>query len=208
MSFYQSKSLYDGVVAEFVVMDLLQHNNMVLEKGMGITECVQLTNAPSYPQSSKHHDLDLKILDCNTWDVTDVKTIEVKYAWNEKYPTFFAEIIQSNSGWYAEYLVYPPDYMFYVNGATKTLFCYDGKIFTDKVKSEYNNRRKNSFGSAEGVLFGVKSKEYGYLYQYPVHQNYYNVLKHKEDKIKHRLNASKGVYVNGSKTCQGLPNLA
>ena len=208
MSFHKSKSLYDGVVAEFVVMDLLQHNAMVLEKGMGITDCVQLSNAPSYPQSSKHYDLDLKILDCNTWEVTDTKSIEVKYAWNTKYPTFFAEIIQVNSGWYAEYLVHPPEYMFYVNGYDKTLYCYDGKIFTDKVKSEYKNKRMNSFGSAEGVLFGIKSKEYGYLYSYPVKQNYYSVLKHKEKQIKHRLAASKGVYVNGSKTCQGLPNLA
>jgi len=208
MSFHKSKTLYDGIVAEFVVMDMLQHNSMVLEKGLGVTTCTDLDNAPSYPQSNAHYDIDLNLFECETMEPLGKKTIEVKYAWNPNYPTFFAEILQVRSQTYAEYVVHPPDFMVYLNGHDKMLYCYDGKAFVDGVISNYNNRRLNSYGSAEGVLFGKKDKEYGYLFSYPVEQNYFSVLKHKTKEIDHRLAASEGVSVKGSKVAEDLPSLA
>jgi len=207
MSFYQSKNLKDGVLAEFVVMDALEHNSLVLNKGLGITTCVDLSNKPSYPTSNAHHDLDLNIVDCETWDIKDTKSIEVKYAWNNKYPTFFAEILQCGSNTYSEYLVHQPDYMFYVNGCTKRLYCYDGKKFVAAVKANYDNRRLNSYKTAEGVLFDMKSNEFGYIFSYPVGQNYAFVERNYQQEIQHRLLGSKGVQVQGSKTCSGLPTL-
>jgi len=208
MAFHTSKELYDGVVAEFVVMDMLCANQLLVEKGLGIKNvCITMDNKPSYPQSQKHHDLDLHLNDCKTYLLQQTKTVEVKYAYNDSYPTFFAEITQLNSQTYAEYLVYPPDFMFYVNGFDKMAYCYDGNKFVEGVKRDYDHRRKNQYNSADGVLFGKKQQDYGYLFSYPVKQNYFNVLKNKDEEIKHRLNASRGVYVNGSKTCKGLPNL-
>lgn len=208
MSFHKSKTLYDGIVAEFVVMDALLHNQMLLEKGLGMSACVDLDNAPSFPTSDSHHDLDINVYLCDTGELQDTKTVEVKYAWNPQYPTFFAEITQLKSQTYAEYLVYPPDFMFYINGFNKMLYCYDGKEFVEGVKKNYNNRRTNSFDSADGVLFGLKDKDFGYLFSYPCKQNYFNVKAYKQKEIEIRLAASEGVSVKGSKESRGLPSLA
>lgn len=207
-NFHKNPLLYDGVVAEFVVMDVLHANELVVEKGLGLTDCIDLNNKPSYPTSNAHHDLDLNIYLCETGQLMDTKSIEVKQANNKKgYTTFYAEITQLKSQTYAEYLVFPPDYMVYVDSYNKIAYFYDGKKFVDEVKKNYARRKNNYINTADGVVFGIQDKDWGYLFRFPCKQNYFNVLRTKQNEISHRLKASKGVKVNGFKKCKGLPDL-
>lgn len=207
-NFHKNPLLYDGVVAEFVVMDVLHANELLVTKGLNLTDCVDLNNKPSYPTSNAHHDLDLNIYLCDTGQLMDTKSIEVKQANNKKgYTTFYAEITQLKSQTYAEYLVFPPDYMVYVDSYNKIAYFYDGNKFVDEVKKNYGRRKNNYINTADGVVFGQQSSDFGYLFRFPCKQNYFNVLRTKKNEITTRLKASKGVKVNGFKKCKGLPDL-
>ena len=188
-NFYQSKTFTEGIIAEFFVMDFFE--------GRGC----ETDNSASYPQSDKHHDLD--VLCDKVW-----KSAEVKVAYNKKnYPTHFAEIISTKSMWYAEYLVFPPDIMIYCDTANYKVYLYDGKTFVNAVKQSFCDMFPNYDGSAYGIKFGKKSKEFGFVSEHCIKDIVPHTISKNEEKIQHRLLASKDVYVSGFRECDGLPNL-
>jgi hypothetical protein len=188
-NFYLSKTFMDGIVAEFFVMDHFRN------KGC------EVSNEASYPQSDANHDLDI-ICEGNH------KTCEVKVAFNKKnYPTHFAEIISTGAMCYAEYLVFPPDLIVYADTYNKKIYLYDGKKFASAVKSKFCEMFPNYNNSAYGIKFGKQSKEFGFLQVCCIKDIMTTSITKNEEAIKDRLLASKDVYVDYYRECDGLPDL-
>ena len=94
----------------------------------------------------------------------DIRTIEVKSAnCGDRYPTFFAEIIQTATMGYSEYLVYVPNYIVYVDIPTNRHYWYNGDMFVSAVKSMYMHRITAPRAKAEGVKFLKESAVHGYI---------------------------------------------
>lgn len=94
----------------------------------------------------------------------DIRTIEVKSAkCGDRYPTFFAEIIQTGTMGYAEYLVHVPNYIVYVDIPTGLHYWYNGDMFVAGIKSMYVHRIKAPNAQAEGVKFLKESEVHGYI---------------------------------------------
>ena len=192
--FYRSAELRTGVTAEFVVLDFLRENNILDDNDYDYSIV--------YPTERKPYDIHCECDDASS-------TIEVKAA--KKLPqwkTFFAEVVQTKSKTYPEYLVTPPDHMVYVDTVGKELYLYDGVIFADAVKRRYWQKMPNKARTSEGIKFYTQSVEFGFISKHGCEEQFENVRSDYTQDIKNRLLASKDVpYREGNKECDGLPSL-
>jgi hypothetical protein len=117
----------------------------------------------------------------------DIRSIEVKSAdCGDKYPTFFAEIIQTASMGYAEYLVYSPNYIVYVDLPTNTHYWYNGDMFTSAVKARYTMRKPTRVNS-EGVRFLKESEVFGFIGKIKPIPTLEDIVDKYSDEIEYRL---------------------
>jgi hypothetical protein len=135
-----------------------------------------------------------------------VCTVEVKSTNNGgKYNTFFAEMIQTKSMGYAEYLVHPPTWIVYVDVPTRQHYWYDGNFFVNAVKAMYKYRYQPRNLHAEGIKFAIDCKHFGYLGTYRQTEEWDTVCDKYDDIIKMRLKKHKNTIVH--KRCLFLPTL-
>lgn len=151
-SFLKLKKL--GLISELAVVDMLNHHS---ESFFSLFMMPGLKNAHLPKSKSTPYDIVLEI-------GNDIRTIEVKSAnCGDRYPTFFAEIIQTATMGYSEYLVYVPNYIVYVDIPTGRHYWYNGDMFVAAVKSMYVHRIKAPRAKAEGVKFLKTSTVHGYI---------------------------------------------
>lgn len=148
------KLLKTGLISELAVVDMLNHHS---ESFFSLFMMQGMKNAHLPKSKSTPYDIVLEI-------GNDIRTIEVKSAnCGDRYPTFFAEIIQTATMGYAEYLVYVPNYIVYVDIPTGRHYWYNGDMFVAAVKSMYVHRIKAPRAKAEGVKFLKTSTVHGYI---------------------------------------------
>ena len=146
--------LRTGLISELAVVDMLNHHS---ESFFSLFMMRGLKNAHLPRSKATPYDIVLEI-------GNDIRTIEVKSAnCGGRYPTFFAEIIQTATMGYAEYLVYVPNYIVYVDIPTGRHYWYNGDMFVAAVKSMYMHRIKAPRAKAEGVKFLKTSSVHGYI---------------------------------------------
>jgi hypothetical protein len=151
---YFNSLLRTGLISELAVVDMLNNHcdsffSLFIMHG---TKSAHLPYSKATP-----YDIVVEI-------GNDVRTIEVKSAnCGDRYPTFFAEIIQTTTVGYAEYLVYVPNYIVYVDIPTGKHYWYNGDMFVAAVKSMYMHRIKAHSAQAEGVKFLKDSEIHGYI---------------------------------------------
>jgi hypothetical protein len=146
--------LKTGLISELAVVDMLNHHS---ESFFSLFMMNGLKNAHLPKSKATPYDVVLEI-------GNDIRTIEVKSAnCGNRYPTFFAEIIQTATMGYAEYLVYVPNYIVYVDIPTGRHYWYNGDMFVAAVKSMYMHRIKAPNAKAEGVKFLKDSTIHGYI---------------------------------------------
>lgn len=133
-------------------------------------------------------------------------TVEVKSAINGgRYPTFFAEIIQTKTQGYAAYLVHPPTWVVYVDIPTRKHYWYDGGLFAGAVAASYNQRYKPQNINAEGITFPIKSETFGYIESYKQKSEWDEICDQYDELIKQRINMRKHTIIH--KECLFLPTL-
>lgn len=207
------KLLAQGCIAELSVVRSI--NNIEFnEKNLNLF-CDYIDCTDDVP-TDYHCDLMLQVSDrsdgfsptCNE----TILDVEVKSAANggaykdhsgEK--TFFAEIIQTGTNGYPEYLVTPVDFIVYVDTKDNTHYWYDGSIFAEKVKSRYYNKFPIALGTAEGIKFSALSKDYGFMYMHKAQHTLTEIVKENHDHIIGRINRKKVSVIH--KNALGLPTL-
>ena len=148
------KLLKTGLLSELAVIDMLNNH---CESFFSLFMMQGYKRAMLPKSKATPYDIVLEI-------GNDIRTIEVKSAnCGNKYPTFFAEIIQTATMGYAEYLVYVPNYIVYVDIPTGRHYWYNGDMFVAAVKSMYMHRIKAPRANAEGVKFLKTSTVHGYI---------------------------------------------
>lgn len=191
---------------------------------IAVCECVHL-NQQMRMQLHTHFDVDQVICtthvqkdapyDIELWTFNkgiksgQLHPVEVKSAKNGgRYPTFFAEIYQTASRGYAEYMVHPPAFMVYVDTVSNLHYWYDGKTFVDAVKGNWHRRIPNKQGSAMGVRFDTRSAEYGFLWMHVAPLQPSETYRINHDAIEHRILTTQDKDTYTYKTCVGLPDLS
>ena len=148
------KLLKTGLISELAVIDMLNNH---CESFFSLFMMQGCKRAFLPKSKATPYDIVLEI-------GNDIRTIEVKSAnCGDKYPTFFAEIIQTATMGYSEYLVYVPNYIVYVDIPTGRHYWYNGDMFVAAVKSMYMHRIKAPRAKAEGVKFLKTSSVHGYI---------------------------------------------
>lgn len=119
--------------------------------------------------------------------------------------TFFAEIIQTGTNGYPEYLVHPPEFVVYVDIPTRVHYWYEGEIFAKKVRSLWHRRFLIKSGTAEGIIFNSEDPEFGYVYKFNAFKNWDELIERHGDYILNKVKQKKKTKVY--KTCPTLPTL-
>lgn len=146
--------LKTGLISELAVIDMLNNH---CESFFSLFMMQGYKRAMLPKSKATPYDIVLEI-------GNDMRTIEVKSAnCGDRYPTFFAEIIQTATMGYSEYLVYVPNYVVYVDIPTGKHYWYNGDLFVSAVKSMYVHRIKAPNAKAEGVKFLKTSTVHGYI---------------------------------------------
>lgn len=144
--------LYQGITSELAVIDTINDYCDSLFDWMHYGSVTAYL--PSHVDSP--YDILLEI-------GNDTRSIEVKSAnCGDKWPTFFAEIMQTASQGYAEYLVHVPNYIVYVDLVENMHYWYNGDMFAAAVKARYMMRKPASV-NAEGVRFLKESDTFGFI---------------------------------------------
>lgn len=150
-----SSLLLQGIQAEFAVMDSI---NDAIHHSDFFLQWLHFGELHAYLPTHPDTPFDILVEIGN-----DIRSIEVKSAnCGSKWPTFFAEIMQTASQGYAEYLVYVPNYIVYVDLPTNTHYWYNGDMFAAAVKARYMCRKPATV-RAEGVKFLKESDVFGYI---------------------------------------------
>lgn len=150
-----SSLLLQGIQAEFAVMDSI---NDAIHHSDFFLQWLHFGELNAYLPTHPDTPFDILVEIGN-----DIRSIEVKSAnCGSKWPTFFAEIMQTASQGYAEYLVYVPNYIVYVDLPTNTHYWYNGDMFTAAVKARYMCRKPATV-NAEGVKFLKESDVFGFI---------------------------------------------
>ena len=195
-----------GIVSEIAVCECVHLNKLLrsqLYAAHDADQCICTThcalNAP--------YDIELWTFKTGIY-AGMMSTIEVKSAQNGgRYPTFFAEIYQTASRSYAEYIVHPPAYMVYVDTESNTHYWYNGSVFVNAVKSHWDERIPNKRGTAMGVRFGTRSDVYGFLWLHVAAQLPSETYMQHKDAIEHRIETTADKITNTYRICEGLPDL-
>lgn len=121
--------------------------------------------------------------------------------------TLFAEIIQTGTYGYPEYLVEPSEYVVYVDTESNIHYWYDGHKFAEQVKSRYHTRFLIPLGTAEGIKFVSTDINFGFLFKHDASEFHKlrDIVEHNSEHIKARLNRKKKAPVH--KVCAGLPDI-
>ena len=136
----------------------------------------------------------------------ELRTIEVKSATNGgKYTTFFAEILQTKSQGYAEYLVKAPTYVVYVDVLTRIHYWYDGDMFTTAVAFAYPKSFQPPGLHAIGITFDMEDPEFGFIGTVYQKDTWPEVIKKHDKRLQEKFKENKRCRVH--KTAPFLPTL-
>jgi len=196
-----------GIVAEIAVCECVHLNNH-LRTQLHNTFDVDMVIATTRVKLDAPYDIDMWTFKTGIDSAQSKHTIEVKSANNGgRYPTFYAEIYQTASRGYTEYLVHPPSFMVYVDLVSNMHYWYDGPTFVDAVKANWANRQPNRRGSAFGVRFKTRSKEYGFKFVHVAPFMPSETYRMNKDAIEHRIDTTQDKQTFTYKICTGLPDL-
>jgi hypothetical protein len=189
--------LRQGIITELAVVDMINHNSEFVS--------FILSHSPQYAMCVENLPYDIHMMTMQN-DMLRLKSIEVKSAiCGDKYPSFFAEILQTKSNGYAEYLVHTPDYVVYVDVPTGIHYWYDGRLFSSAVKARYMRRTPTRCGKGEGILFFKEDGVFGYIGNTKQTPTWTDLSDRYKDKIKFRLDQKRSL--NIYKQAPYLPDL-
>jgi len=196
-----------GIIAELAVCECV-HLNPTLRKTLHTTFDVDMVIATTRVDLDAPYDIEMHTFNTGVEASAGMYPVEVKSAKNGgRYKTFFAEIYQTASRGYTEYLVHPPAFMVYVDIVSNMHYWYDGPTFVDAVKGNWQNRIPNKRGTAFGVKFDTRSTEYGFMFvQVGVQLPSETYMTHR-DAIEHRIQTTVDKPTFTYKICEGLPDL-
>lgn len=189
--------LRQGIITELAVVDMINHNSEFIS--------FLLCHEPQHAMCVDALPYDIHMMTLVN-DYMRLKSIEVKSAiCGDRYTTFFAEIIQTKSNGYAEYLVHSPDYIVYVDVPTGMHYWYDGELFSIAVKARHMSRKPTKCGRGEGILFKKEDKVFGYIGKAKQTPTWEDMSYRYEIEIKNRLHQHKHPMVH--KNAPYLPTL-
>ncbi len=156
-----NKNLFEGVVCEMAVKKVFDEDGDLMRELL-MTE--RDTWSWTCVDAGVDDPFDLKLVIENT---EAFFSLEVKSARNGgAYENFFAETLLVASNTRPEFLAAVPHFIFYVDLLNGKHYVYDGPKFVDAVKANADTSFLNRFGTAEGILFPIESKDFGHICSY------------------------------------------
>ena len=197
-----------GIVSEIAVCECV-HLNAQMRQQLHTALDVDTVIATTRVKIDAPYDIELWTFTTGIEASQGMYTVEVKSAQNGgRYPTFFAEIYQTASRGYAEYMVHPPAFMVYVDTVSNMHYWYTGQTFVDAVKHNWSDRIPNRRGTAVGVRFKTRSTEYGFIAAHVAPFIPSETYRMNKDAIEHRIETTQDKPTFTYQTCAGLPDLS
>jgi len=177
------KNLFEGVVCEMAVKRIFDEDgDLMRELLMGERDKWSWTCEDAKIDEA----WDLNLVVDNTQAFFSV---EVKSARNGgAYSNFFAETRLVASNTRPEFLASVPTFIFYVDLLNGSQHVYDGPTFVKAVKAHEEKAFVNRFGTAEGILFPIDSKEFGHMCSYTPDFKFTDVVLHYRQNIQDKMN--------------------